>query len=180
MTEESRQNKKGTKRRWKIPVILVIVLALIVGGYFVYSLISQALDNAEQRRIQASVQQELDSMSQTLDTDTIYAGIYAEDLDLSNMTYEQAQNQLQQMADDWYREFVIHLKLDGETYAISAEEAGLKSDWQAVLDEAWGIGREQLSSDESESIRERYALVQALIESPKVLNLRWSFDYEKL
>ncbi len=180
MAEESRQNERGINRRWIIPVILIAVLALTVGGYFAYSLVNQAMDNAEERRIQASVQEELDTMSQTLDTDTIYAGIYAEDLDLSNMTYEQAQSQLQQLADDWYQDFSIRLTLDGETYDISAREAGLSSDWQTVLDDAWGIGREPLSSDESENIRERYALVQALTDSPKVLNLRWSFDYDKL
>jgi hypothetical protein len=176
MTGKAKHNKRGTNRVWIVPVVLIVILALGVGGYYSYSLYGQYQDNIESSRQSASEQAELDGMRQVLDRNTFYNGISIDDLDLSGKTFDEVNAELAKRDQAWRGQFGATLKLDEQTLQLTAADSGLTSDWQTILDQAWQIGRTSPETSESARIRDRYAVVAALLTTPKHLTISRNFS----
>lgn len=180
MAVTNTNNKRGSNRTWIVPVVLIILLTLGVGTYFVLGYIDRQEKIAESIRIQESIQEsiraELDEMSRFLARDTFYEGIFLDDVDLSGKTLNEAKELFRQRDKAWREQFAIELRLEDEARELTANEIGLWSDWEEVLDQAWQVGRGSQATDEADQIRERYAAVTELLAKPKTFFSNRSFD----
>ena len=170
---KKRHRRNGNNPIWIVPVIFIAIIGLGVGGFYTYKSIDLYKLN-QQKQLESSQQEssrqaELDAMLQILDQDVFYDGIYIDDLDLSGKTYAEAKAELNEREAAIRSDFLITLTLDSQKWQITADEAGFKSDWLDLLDQAWGIGRSSSQDDEDARIRERYAAVQKLLTSPRHL-----------
>ena len=179
---KKKQNKHGNNRVWIIPVVLIVILIVAGGSYFGYNAYNDHQQQLESSRIAESELAELEMMRQTLDTDTFFAGIWIDDVDLSGMTYEAAQTIFAEQDSEWRKKFAITLTLDEQQFSLSGNPADLESDWQAVLDQAWQVGRltGPGSEESAEALRERFAFVLALQQEPFILSITRSFDEDAL
>ncbi len=184
MTTSKQQQRSGKNHIWIIPIVSILILVFGVGGYYVYGLYDQY--QTEQSQIlessiqESSHQSELASMHQILDRDVFYAGIFIDDLDLSGKSYEEIKAELQKRDETYTSEFAVNLKFEDQTFQITASEAGISSDWQAVLDQAWQTGRTSSQSDEEAALRDRYAVVESLQKTPLRLTVNQAFDQVKI
>ncbi|HAL73640.1 MAG TPA: hypothetical protein DCM45_00940 [Clostridiales bacterium] len=178
MTKQKKQNKHGNNRVWIIPVVLLVILIIGSGSYIGYNAYTDHQAQLESSRIAESEQAELAQMRQALDLDTFFEGIWIDDVNLSGMTYEDAKAVLAARDAEWREKFAITLVLDDQQHLLTEDQAGIESDWQAVLDQAWQFGRPSKSgSDETaDELRERFATVQALKQEPFKLNVSRSFN----
>lgn len=172
---KKRHRRNGNNPIWIVPVIFIAIIALGVGGFYAYKSFGLFSQNRQQQQEssqqESSRQAELAAMLQVLDQDVFYDGIFIDDLDLSGKTYAEAESELRQREAAISSDFLISLALENQKFVITADQAGFKSDWQALLDQAWGIGRTSSQDDEDDRIRERYAVVQALQAKPRHLSV---------
>lgn len=85
-----------------------------------------------------------------LDTDTFYPGVTVDGVELSGYTLADALDLFRERELDAAQDKGLTFALDGEEYTCSAVELGYGSNYAAVLQGAWDIGREG-------SLEERYA-----------------------
>ncbi len=160
---------KKARPVWLMPVAAVALLALIVVGYFGFSYLGQV--QAEQARAGKLVE-----MNATLNQNTFFDGIFIDDIDLGGKTYEEAKAIFAERNQTWYDSFTTTLKLDDETLVLTADDMVVSTDWLAVLDQAWAIGRDSEQTDEYENARERYEAVAAVAAEPKHFVITQKFD----
>ncbi|MEA4890456.1 MAG: VanW family protein [Clostridiaceae bacterium] len=176
-----KSNPNRQNRAWIIPVILIAILILSVGGYYAFSKIdlnnpAESSETTTETIPTTTEDPELTAMKQALDRDVFYDGIWIGDLDLSGKTEEQARKLLQDQEKAAADAFALTLSLDKKTWSMTAAEAGFQSDWQEVLDKAWQTGRSGESADDAALIRERYAAVEKLKKTPLHLELTNTWD----
>lgn len=176
MTEKPNQNKRGSNRIWVIPVSLVVILLVSIGGYFGFSYYSQQQAAIESSQLASSEQADLERMRQILDQDTFFAGVFIDDIDLAGKTYEEIKTELQTRDQVWQDTFLTTLQVDAETFELSAENVGITSNWQEILDQAWQIGRASTQTAEADQIRENFAAIEALKTAPIHLEVTRTYD----
>ncbi len=98
-------------------------------------------------------------MTQTLDVDTFYPGVFVDDIDLGGMTMDEARAKVQEKIDASLEGVQVTVKLEENSKTFTAQDMEVVSDLDEVLNEAMQVGRE----GERE---ERYAYVQGLAENP--------------
>lgn len=176
MTEKPNQNKRGSNRIWIIPVSLVVIVLVSIGGYFGFSYYSQQQAAIESSQLASSEQADIERMRQILDQDIFFAGIFIDDIDLAGKTYDEIETELQSRNQAWQDSFLTTIQVDAELYELSAKTIGIASNWQEILEQAWQIGRASTQTDEAGQIRERFAAVEALRTAPIHLAISSSYD----
>lgn len=113
---------------WLLVVIGCIAL-LIIGGFSVSSLYSSHYP-AFREKVAA------------LNQDTFYHGVHVDGVHLGGMTRDQARQALTQNAAYSDQQFSLPVTIDGKTWTITQRELPLTRNIDAVLDEAYAIGRQ--------------------------------------
>lgn len=85
-----------------------------------------------------------------LDRDTFYPGVTVDGTDLSGYTLTDAMDSFRSREMDYAASQGLSFTLDGKEYEYSAVELGFGSNYAAILQAAWDVGRDG-------SISERYA-----------------------
>lgn len=115
------------KKVWIILPILIIVAAILSGGYYVNNNI--------------------------IETDRIYEGVTVDNISLSNMTKEEAYNYLKSKKESEQVKTEMKLNYEEFNFSISLEDLGFKYEFENAIDEAYNIGREGNYFDRFKQIR---------------------------
>ncbi len=114
--------------KWLLVIILCIAL-LAGGGFYVSSLHSTYYPVFRQK---------LAAMS----NDRFYSGVHVDGVHLGGMTMNEARQAVQQYADYSSEVYALAVTVDGKTWRITQNELPLKRNTEAVLQEAFIIGRQ--------------------------------------
>lgn len=170
-----------TRKFWLVPLIMLIVLALGVGSYF--GLTSYQKDQAiqaSQRASESQVQAEYLAKKAVVDVATIYPGISIDGIDVGGKTLAEATSlvhaQQQAQADG----INLVLRLDDQTYPLTAADLALADDAAAIVQQAWDYARTSTLGTEEEQVLERYGKIQALQTAPIALAVTETYDSQIL
>lgn len=106
-------------------------------------------------------------------SEVILEGIYIDEIDVSGLTREEAQEKITTFVDTLKQRVVTFGAVDEHYVAITAGDLGLVWLNTQVIDEATGLGKEG-------NIVKRYKAIQDLKHGNKVLNLELGLDEEAL
>ncbi|MBR5232156.1 MAG: VanW family protein [Clostridia bacterium] len=122
-----RKNHSGDGK-WLLLIILCI--ALLAGGGFWISGIYSANYPVFEEKLKAMA------------TDRFYNGVHVDGVHLGGMTMEEARIAVRQHADYSDEAYAMNVTVDGKTWRITQNELPLKRNTEAVLKEAFTIGRQ--------------------------------------
>lgn len=148
-----RKKKKSKKRRTFVAILLC--LALAGGGLYAYTVYAK-----EQLRLE---------MVAAVEIPTFYPGTTVDNVDISHMTLQEAKALWQQKADDARSRFRMTITAEGHTLEINDEMAGLAFDAEALLEDAFQVGR-------SGELEQRYAMVGQLAEQGRHYTTHMTYD----
>ena len=147
-------------------VIIVSIALLILGGFTVSSIYSNHYPAFRQKVA-------------LMDTTTFYDGVHVDGIHIGGLTREQARRVLQQSAVSSDQNLDIKVTIDGKTWHITQNELPLSSNIEAVLDEAYSIGRQgSLNTLQSRStpFEYRYLTRQAVNQNGAYLYTEVTYD----
>ena len=150
---------------WLLVIIGCIAL-LILGGFTVSSLYSNHYP-AFRQKVAA------------MNTNTFYDGVHVDGIHIGGLTREQARRVLQQNAVSSDQYLDLKVTIDGKTWHITQTELPLSSNIEAVLDEAFSIGRQgTLSTLQSRTtpFEYRYLTRQAVNQNGAYLYTEVTYD----
>ncbi|MDO4739658.1 MAG: VanW family protein [Eubacteriales bacterium] len=81
-------------------------------------------------------------MRSLLDRNTFYPGVTVDGVDLSGSTLSDAMDAFRQREMDYGGDRDITFRIDGQEHVLSSLELGFGSNYQAILQAAWDVGRE--------------------------------------
>ena len=110
-------------------VIIVCIIVLAAGGFMVSSLYS---NNYPAFREKLAIMQ----------TDRFYTGVHIDGVHIGGMTMSEARALLSQQASYANQQFALSVSVDGKTWRITQNELPLSRNTEAVLQEAYTIGRQ--------------------------------------
>ena len=119
---------------------------------------------------------DVSAMKTVLDTNTFYSGIYINGVNVSGKTKEEAVALFEDQATLTTPELAISLLVEGKSYPLSAGDLMVQSDMTGLIDEAYAYGRTSTKTDETEALKERYAIVTALEATPKKFESAYKTD----
>ena len=119
--------RRGHDGLW-LAIVIVCVLLLVAGGFIVSSLYSQYPD------FQAQVQ--------ALSGDTFYDGVLVDGTHIGGMTMEEARAAVGRTNEIIDQQYALSVTIDGKTWRITQNELPLQRNTEAVLEEAFSIGRQ--------------------------------------
>lgn len=122
------RRRRSGDGKWLLVIILCIAL-LAGGGFYVSSLYSTYYPR---------FQEKLAAMS----NDRFYNGVHVDGVHLGGMTMEEARQAVEQFADYSDESYSLAVTVDGKTWRITQNELPLKRNTEAVLQEAFTIGRQ--------------------------------------
>lgn len=103
----------------------------------------------------------------------IESGIYANDMDLSGMTTQEAKDKIEAYVDSFAEAEIILNAVDGGTITTTAADLGLRWGNETILDEAANFGRDG-------DILQCYKELKDLEYQNKVYTVTFAFDKEKI
>ena len=181
-----RKSQSGKKQLWLIPVVLLVILSLSVGGYYAWDRFdlgrrsnpgeSINTDGTTSEQDTTSENSELALMRTFLSQDTFFEGIWVDDVDLSGKTYLEAVDIFRSREMGEGRKTVAVLTRQDEEWSFSGRDCGLMTDWQIILDQAWQVGRLEADKADEDVIRKTYQTVQELKEEPAQFETTQSWD----
>lgn len=110
-------------------LIVVCILLLAGAGFFVSS-----LKNSNYPDFQSKVS--------ALSSDRFYNGVHVDGIHVGGMTMDQARSALSQQASYADQQFSLAVKVGGKTWRITQNELPLQRNTEAVLQQAYAIGRQ--------------------------------------
>ena len=105
--------------------------------------------------------------------DKIESGIYANDMDLSGMTVEEARQMIESYVESYGNTQITLHAVDEGTIATTAAELGLKWGNEEILEEAAGFGRDG-------DILQCYKKLKDLEYQNKIYEVSFDFDKNKI
>ena len=142
----------------KIPIIIfiiVIIVLSVIGVKFFY-------DYTLNQKIQS-----------VINTNYIYEGITIDNVDVSLLTKEQAEEKLKKIYIDELSNKTIILNHNLDSWTLSYKDIDVKYDIKKAIDEAWNIAREGKPKD-------RYNKVLDLKENGENISLDLTYSDDKL
>ena len=107
------------------------------------------------------------------DTRTFSEGIYADDIDLSGMTVDEAEKKIQERVDERKNSTITLNIVDGKQVSVKASDLGLTWGNEADLSAAAEIGK-------TGNIIKRYKENAELKKNKKVCTIKYDFDGDKI
>lgn len=105
--------------------------------------------------------------------DVFYAGTYVNGVALEGKTYEEAEQELNELSSTLLNGAVFRLYYGDREWTISTADIGAKLDVTEILDQAWSYAREG-------SAKQRRALIRQLRSTPIVLASTLEYDQSEL
>lgn len=105
--------------------------------------------------------------------DTIKAGIYAETIELSGMTAEQAQTAIQEYVDSLGTTQITLIAAEGNEITVTAEELGIRWANPELVTDAAEIGQHG-------NVIERYKVLKDLQYENRIYPIEFSFDLQAI
>ena len=128
--ESQRPPRRASSGEGKWMLVIIVCIALLAGGgYFV----SQLYDT-----YYPVFQQKLAVMA----NDRFYNGVHVDGVHLGGMTMDEARLAVRRYADYSNEQYSLAVTVDGKTWRITQNELPLKRNTEAVLREAFTIGRQ--------------------------------------
>ncbi len=155
------RNSRSKGRVNPLVLVLVSVVVLAAGGGIAYI----AHQNIQQE--QARQQQEL--IDKTVNVDTIYDGVYVDDIALGGLTKEEAKAKVEAKQQEGLKPMGLTLASGTQTWAYTSADMGVTFDTDAIIDQAWNQGREG-------SVLNRFETIQKLPENPVKLTTTMTTD----
>ena len=160
--------KPPRRGRWAL-VALVSLLIIIGLGLYVFSL-SRA-DQAFSQKMAA------------LRPNVFYEGIYVDGYPIGGMSQAQASSALSQHAGQNERNLSITLKVDEASWQITQQQLPFRRNTEAVLEEAWSIGRQGFSwmmGDDATPFEVRHNHVQQTKKDKAYFTTQVTYDAQSL
>lgn len=123
---------------------------------------------------------DVSAMKAVLDTNTFYQGIYINGVNVSGKTKEEAVALFEDQSTLTTPDLSLSLLVEGKSYPLEAGDLSVASDMTALIDEAYAYGRTSTKTDETEALKERYAIVSALGKDPKKFESAYKTDSEAI
>ncbi len=158
-----KQKRKSRSRGRANPLVIVLVsvLVLAAGGGIAY------ITHQNIQQEQARQQQEL--IDRTVNVDTIYDGVYVDDIPLGGLTKEEAKAKVEAKQQEGLKNMNVTLAQGAQTWAFTSADMGVTFDTDAIIDQAWNQGREG-------SVLNRFETIQKLPENPVKLTTTMTAD----
>ncbi len=162
--------------------ILIGALALAVlaiGGAAVYKFTQKPGTPSSAAGTAASAgtpSTDVSAMKAVLDTNTFYPGIYINGVNVSGKTKDEAVALFEDQATLTTPELTLSLLVEGKSYPLDKGDLMVASDMTALIDEAYAYGRTSAKTDETEALKDRYAIVTALEKNPKKFESAYKTD----
>ena len=128
--ESQRPPRRGHAGEGKWLLVIILCIALLAGGGFYVSEIYSTYYPAFQQKLS------------TMANDRFYHGVHVDGVHLGGMTMEEARLAVRQYADYSDEAYSLAVTVDGKTWRITQNELPLKRNTEAVLQEAFTIGRQ--------------------------------------
>ncbi len=134
----------------------------------------------ESRQIEASerLTAERTALIESLNPETFHKGIYLDDIDLSEMTLNEAIDYFAAEEVRLRDEFSVQLALNDDSLQIDGSKAGLKTDWSDRLVELWRIGRGVDQDATIDELKTQLAEIEKLQSDPVKQTTTMIFDEE--
>ena len=130
--------QRRRRRPWLWLLILAACAAVLVIGIFSVT----SYYNAHYPAFRSRVNQ--------LNTNTFMNGVHIDGVHIGGLTMEEAKRVLQQTTIKEDQQYALNVTIDGKTWRITQAELPLQRDLDAVLEEAYSIGRQgSLSAQQS-------------------------------
>jgi len=138
--------KKGKTARFLLVLFTVLIVAAAGAGIYIYTILNQ---------------------------DTFFTGVYVDDVNLDNLTYQQAINEITEKNQARLDE--IHIRLtDGErAWNYGAADIHARINVEETVDQAWAVGREG-------SVFKRLQDVRATQSEPVKFSTQLTYDVAEL
>ena len=160
----------------KIVVMIAVLIVLAAAG----SAIGISISNQKNAERQAKIEHDQDSFNQALlqmsrdtidelNTHRIYPGVYFMNVDLGGLTKEEAKRKIINEANEQIFSKELVLKRGDDEWIFTYEELGMWMDTQALVEEAFAIGR-------SGNLRQRKQMIQEVKENKVVLEAKTRLD----
>ena len=112
-----------------------------------------------------------------MDTKAFFSGIYIDNIDISGRTPSEAKAMLNQNAAYSDQHFSVAIDVDGFVWKITQNELPLKRNLDAVLEEAFAIGRRNTNvPGNGTPFESRIRTMQMLLETPAVLYTKITYE----
>ena len=121
-------------------LLIIVCIALLVGGAFLVSSLYSSNYPAFQQKALA------------MQEDTFYYGVHVDNVHIGGLTMSEARQVLEQNAAASNEQFSLAVTIDGKTWRITQNELPLQRNIDAVLGEAYAIGRQGSMDTLSSSI----------------------------
>jgi len=138
----------GITMKKRYILIGVLALALLVTAGFVYQ-------NYKEKKAQ---EQWIAHMTDTVERDTFYEGIYLDDIHLGGLTYQEAYDRIKKATEERLNNLKAELIYEDQKWAFTYEDIGAKIEWEEKLKELYNLAREG-------DLEERYKQVEAIREN---------------
>jgi vancomycin resistance protein YoaR len=178
----------GKSHAWIVPIILLAILTLSVGGYYAFSrldlsrpIVTNPTTESPTETTEPTEDPEITALRAQLDRDVFYDGIWIDELNVSGLTYAAAEQKLRQIEQAWQSVFAPVLTYGDLSWTLTAEQAGLTSDWQTALTQAWQAGRTAGGTGTiKEQLLARLQQVEDLKKTPLKLQIHHTWDDARL
>ena len=147
-------------------IIIVCIALLVLGGLWVSSLYSNHYP---------AFKEKVSSLNQ----DTFYYGVHIDGVHIGGMTRAEAKAALTQNAAYTDQQFSLNVTIDGKTWTITQEQLPLSRNIDAVLDEAYAIGRQGMLETLNGSgtpFEARYQQVSSIAQEGAYLYTQITYD----
>ncbi len=108
-----------------------------------------------------------------LDTDTIYTGVKVDNINVSDMTKEEAKTFLQSNKESEQKNKSMKLNYEDIYFDINLDQLGFKYDYDKAISEAYNLGRE-------EDYISRFKKIQSLKKTEENIELESSYDFSNV
>ncbi len=136
-------------KKWLIILPILIILVVVAGGgYYIYNNIYIDI----------------------LESNNIYSGITVDNINVAEMTKEEAYNYIKTKKESESDKKSMELIYGDTNFNISKDQLGFEYDYEKAVDQAYGLGRDG-------SYLERYKHIQSLKDQGENIDLEWSYDF---
>lgn len=170
-------NEPTPRRFWLAPLI-ALLLVILVGGT-IFSVLTYEAGVRESIRVSESIAYaKYIELKALVDIDTYYEGISIDNIALGGKTRAEAAELVHAHQQSIADAVAIKLKIDDSEKVLAAADIGFSDDADAVLEQAWQIGRTSNLQTDVEQVYERYAVIQQLAQEPVDFTINETFSQD--
>lgn len=172
--KKRRPTKRRARRAFVVALVSLVILTAVATGIYFF------LTREKKYKVQDVSGQTLsltvEEMREVLDTGRFYSGISINGVDMAGKTKEDAQALFAGNPDLDKPSVSVMLSAQNNVYPVDANQIGLSSNINTVIDEAFSIGKTSTLTDEGEALADRYNTMTNLILSPKSFTTAYTAD----